>query len=328
MKNFLLSILACVVSFFVTYYGLNKYSDTILDSNTSEKTVEQNTDLDDNKEKTDEEERIVTDNDTTSIVKSDTINTPNKEKDYLVNTDINKLETDLKAWKNYTKENIELSYDFLAVDIDDNVIEKEDFLSKLKTGLYIPLKVESDEFIYKLYKLTEKADKKIGKSIRSSSSIALHYYKKEGQALPEFDFTDLDGNIFNKKTTKGKIKIIKCWFINCVVCVQEFPELNELYDHYESNNNIVFFSLAFDKSAKLKKFLSKKEFRYPVIGEQKNYMTKKLELKQYPTHLIIDEENNIIKMVSNVKALTTILDQLVGNEGFNSNDDDEIETDF
>lgn len=329
MKNFILSLLACAISFSLTFWGLNKYGKAILPHKTeqqieeiqeviTEDAIENNMQSENDDVKIDEDEEITE----TEIVEE----TPKKT--YTINANIAALEQDYKAWSNYNKENIELSYEFTPVDVDDTVIEKEDFLNRLNTGFYIPLKVDSEEFIYKLHKLSETANPKIGKSIRGSSAIAYSYFKKEGEALPEFDFVDLDGNKYNKKTTKGKIKVIKCWFINCVVCVQEFPELNDLYDRYEGNDNVAFLSLAFDKPEKLKKFLVKKEFRYPVIAEQKKYMSKKLEIKQYPTHLIVDEDNNIIKMVNNVKALTVILDQLIGSEEFNSDDEKELEIEF
>lgn len=243
------------------------------------------------------------------------------ENTYTVNVNPLEIEKNYKKWYDYTLKNIELSYEFTPVDNENVIIAKEDFLNKLKTGLYIPLKIEDDDTLYKLYKLSEQADKKIKKSIKSSSLVAYNYFKKEGQPLPDFNFTDLNGNNYSKKNVKGKIQIIKCWFINCVVCVQEFPELNELYDRYEGNENVIFLSLAFDKPEKLKIFLAKKAFRFPVIAEQKKYMTKELEIKQYPTHIIVDEDGNIVKMVSNVKALVFFVNQLVVEEDFSSEED-------
>lgn len=283
MKNLIVSIVVFVVVLLVAIFALNRY-------NNSEETggsanVEQS--------QKEEKQTYITD-----IVPSE-------------------LENDYGLWRTYNTENIELSYEFTPIDENDNIIEKEDFLNQLKTGLYIPLKVKGEQVAYKLHKLSETSNQKITRTIKSFSSIAYNYFKKEGEPLPTFQFTDLTGNQYSSESSKGKIMVIKCWFIHCVVCVQEFPELNELYDHYESNGDVMFLSLAFDKEDKLKKFLVKKEFRYPVIAEQKDYMTKKLGLKQYPGHIIVDKEGNIVKIVNNVKALITTLDKLTGSNSEN-----------
>lgn len=300
MKKLLPTLIACILSFGLISFGLNKYGHQIFgDINKTTNALEnqQNNPANNTNEELDEYED---ESDEPEVV-------------YTTNIDGKELEKDYKNWKTYNKDNIELSFEFKSIDIDNTEITKEDFLNKLKTGLYIPLKANEGDFTYKLHKLSESANEKIGRAIRGLSSIAYQYFKKEGTQLPTFKFTDLNGNIYNKSNTEGKIKVIKCWFINCVVCVQEFPELNELYDKYESNDNVVFLSLAFDKADNLKSFLSKKEFRFPVIPEQKDYM-KGLEIKQYPTHIIVDEDNNIIKMVNNVEALITIVDYLIGSQ--------------
>lgn len=301
MKNFLISLVVCIATYIGITYALKNY--------TNNQSV--------NSSVTDSVNEKLLDNQST-------------EKDlnsgeYSVNINPTEIQNDYKLWREYNSKNIELSYDFTPIDNENNIIGKEDFINKLKTGFYIPLKVDGNETSYKLYKLPEGSDEKIKKSIKSSSVLAHHYFKKEGEILPEFEFTDLTGNKYSKSSIEGRITVIKCWFINCVVCVQEFPELNELYDRYEGNENVAFISLAFDKEEKLKKFLAKKKFRYPVVGEQKNYMTKKLGIKQYPTHIIVGEDGSIIKMMNNVHALINTLDQLIDEEYYGEENETKTE---
>ncbi|TYP99458.1 peroxiredoxin [Tenacibaculum adriaticum] len=282
MKNFLISILSISISFFVTTFILQKIDNSKVPSIVVK-----------------EEQSIATEK--------------IKPIESTVKAGLAKIVVDFEKWKDYHKENIDLSTDFIGVDEDGIEIEKEDFLSNLLTGEYIPIKLPDADYMYQLYELTESSDEKISKSIKSSSTIIYSYFKKEGEPLPEFNFVDLNSNSYTSESTKGKILVIKCWFINCTVCVQEFPKLNELYDRYEGYDNVVFLSLAFDEADKLKNFLSKKEFRYPVVAEQKKYMTDEMEVKQYPTHLIIDEYGNIEKMVNNVDSLILALDTMMND---------------
>ncbi|HBI40765.1 MAG TPA: TlpA family protein disulfide reductase [Tenacibaculum sp.] len=220
------------------------------------------------------------------------------------------FQSSFKIWNQYIKNNIDLMSSFQPQDEKGKVIGKENFLAALENGLYLPESIDANDIIpvYQLTPLHSKAEEKIQRSIKSLAKKAMHYFKMEGSKLPEHDFISLKGKSFNEAQTKGKLMVIKCWFITCRVCVEEFPELNELVDKYKERN-VVFVSLAFDEKDKLQKFLKTKEFKYATIPSQRNYM-KKLKLKQYPTHIIVNGEGVIVKMVSNVKTLAMELKRL------------------
>lgn len=297
MKNFLLSLLIVSISFLCTTFILN----SLLEKNVKESTSALVT----TSEAENEEDNITQDeNDEPSELTYE----PSGDSDY------SEILLNYNKWKEYQEENIELSTDFIPLDDLGDEISKKIFLEKLKTGKYIPVKRFEEDYMYQLYKFDTDTDKKIVKDIKRISNITYSYFLEEGKAFPEFDFKDLNGNEFSTNNTRGKLLVIECWYINCTKCVQEFPKLNKLYDKYEAHENIVFLSLSFDKSAKLKKFLAKKEFRYPVVADKKEFLQNKVQAKQYPTHLIIDEYGNILKMVNNVNALTLALDTTVNGD--------------
>jgi peroxiredoxin len=215
------------------------------------------------------------------------------------------LEKDFPKWWAYYNNNIVLSSDFIAIDNFSKIISKGEFLSKLTSGEYIPLKLISkgNTNHYQLYKLDETADKSICETIKNVSTYAYNNFKMEGKAFPEFYFKDLNGLEYNNENTKGKIAVIKCWFIACKACVAEFPVLNELVEKYQNRNDIVFISLAFDQQEKLTQFLSKKPFNYAVIANQKQFLSKELGINMYPTHLIIDRNGVIRKVVNNANEM-------------------------
>ena len=166
---------------------------------------------------------------------------------------------DFMTWYNYDYYNIHLAQDFIALNTNSTVLNKTQFLNKLITGNFLSLKtaIENNIPTYKLFKLNSKHSD-IASIIIQSASSEISNYKMEGKKLPNFNFTDLNGNIYNGATTKGKIIILKCWFIHCKVCVQEFPELNELVNKNNKDKNIIFLSLASDNKYDLIDFLKKK----------------------------------------------------------------------
>lgn len=223
---------------------------------------------------------------------------------------LNELETDFMKWWNYHSSEISLANDFIGLNEISDTINKKDFLKKLTSGNYIVLKLESKDknILYKLYSLNPNSDKSIKNIIINESLINLKHYEMEGENFPEFNFIDLNNNNFSNENLKGKMIIFKTWFINCQACVAEFPELNELVKKHKNNKEIVFISLALDEKEKLVSFLKRKDFKYEVIPSQKEFIVEKLNLTTYPTHIVVDRNGVIIKVVNKASEMIDFLD--------------------
>lgn len=291
MKNIVPTVLSIIIGFSISLFALNSYSSENVkanDTKTAKKTEVKKKTKAPSKKKSE---------------KKPESKTP-------IKTNLKNIQGSFNNWNNYTKENIDLMSTFVPIDDKGVKTNKGVFLNLLRTGAFIPVKdVVKGETHYKLINLKQSADEKIKKGISGKATIAYQYFRREGKKLPRYDFVDLKGKSHNKADTEGKILVLKCWFINCKICVEEFPELNALVDKYK-DDNIEFVSLAFDKKDKLIDFLKTKSFKFSTIPEQKDYMSKKLKVKQYPTHLIVDSNGVILKMVNNVKTLTSELDRI------------------
>ena len=246
-------------------------------------------------------------------------NTPNKKdivkKEILPtslgepNIDVDKLTTDFRNWWTYHSKNISLETDFIAVNETSTEITKLEFLESLVTGNFVPIKLKKNgvEQYYKLYKLTNDTDQSIRSTIINTSAVVLNRFKMVGQQFPDFNFVDLDGDTFDNQNSLGKVTVIKCWFINCVACVKEFPELNQYVSKQEGNKEIQFISLAIDGKSALQKFVKKKPFSYSIIPEQKEFMETALNVYEYPTHFIIDKNGIIEKVYTSADHLIQYL---------------------
>jgi len=233
-----------------------------------------------------------------------------KNSDYgIPEIDSSIIQKDFMNWWEYYSANIILSSDFIPLDENSKIINKDNFLQLLTSGEYIPIKLNSSDKLiyYKLFKLEPFSAASIKPTIINESSYSFENFKREGTEFPEFNFKDLDGNVYNKENTKEKIIVLKCWFIHCHQCVQEMPELNRLVKEYENRKDIIFVSLATDTNQELERFLTKKTFNYAVVPNQKSYLTETLNISTYPTHIIINKKGLITKAVSNCKELATAL---------------------
>lgn len=118
-----------------------------------------------------------------------------------------------------------------------------------------------------------------------------------GKKAPDFSFTDIDGNLINSETTKGKVVVMNFWFAACKPCINEIPELNEIYEKYKNNKDVVFASVTFERKKKIEKFEERYPISYPVVGEAKSELYK-FNVSSYPTNLIIDKNGKYSYYIS------------------------------
>jgi peroxiredoxin len=214
-------------------------------------------------------------------------------------------------WWTYQSKNIMLSRDFIALDLQSKEISKESFLDQLVNGNYIPIRLKSNDsvYYYKLFKILPDSDTSIKATINQEAFDALKNFEMEGKPFPKFSFKDLDGNLVSNESMKGKIIVIKCWYIHCAACIKEFPDVNQLVEKYKDRKDIVFVSLAEDTPEQLKAFLARKPLSYSVIPNMKIYMNETLNLNAFPTHFILNKEGVITKVLNNYKSLEVALEK-------------------
>lgn len=219
------------------------------------------------------------------------------------------IQKNFTDWSAYQSKKIMLSRDFVALDILSKEISKESFLDQLANGNFIPIRLKSDDSIYyyKLFKIQPKSDTSIKATINQIGFDAYKNYKMEGTAFPNFSFKDLNGNLISNESMKGKIIVIKCWYIHCTPCIREFPQVNRLTEEYKDRKDIVFISLAEDSPEQLKTFLARKPLSYSVIPDMKVYMNENLQLNSFPTHFILNKEGLISKVLPNFESLEVAL---------------------
>jgi thiol-disulfide isomerase/thioredoxin len=222
------------------------------------------------------------------------------------------LSKNFRLWYDYTYHNIRLEQNFVAADTNSVTITKELFLHRLTSGQFIAIKTgrQNNVPVYQLYKQTH-PEPDIQQTMVQLAKTTLTLAAMEGKMMPEYHFTDLHGNTYSNHSTKGKVLLIKCWFIACVACVKEFPVLNKLVEKYKNHNDVQFISLASDPKRKLIQFLAKKSFSYAVIPEMDAYMQEKLMVNAYPMHLLIDRKGQIIKASNAIENIIPFLEKEV-----------------
>lgn len=197
----------------------------------------------------------------------------------------------------YKQDLLNLAAKFTPLDTAAHPISREAFLQAFASGDYLPLKVRpgKDSNTYRLYYLPDSTNKSVRNTIRYYGELYWQHYKREGETIPDFNFTDVNGVVYNKATLKDKTIDLKFWFIHCQACVEEMPELNRLVEEYREHKDVLFVSMAFDTKEQLQKFLKTTRFLYATIPVPEKFISEEMKISIYPTHMII--RNGVIQKI-------------------------------
>lgn len=114
-----------------------------------------------------------------------------------------------------------------------------------------------------------------------------------GSPLPAFRFQNMNGQIVDSKSFKGKPMLLNLWFTTCVPCIDEMPELNRLKEKYKGTD-IVFLSMTFESKEKVLNFLKKERFDFEIIPEVMEYCNQLTET--YPLNVFVNRQGMIENM--------------------------------
>lgn len=235
-----------------------------------------------------------------SCAQTQSFNNPVEDPDSILKNQTNFLK--------YYNTHIRLSENFIAYNGELKEISKENFLLQVSSGGILPLKLISKDTVrYKLYRITTSVDDIILSVLRNIGNTSYKQFIMEGKPIPKFDFTDLQGKLYNSETTRNKIIVLKFWFIGCVKCVEEMPDLNKLVETYRNREDILFISLALDKKEELLQFLKKRKFKYAVVANQRDYLSNNFDITGYPTHIIINKMGLVVKVVNSYEEMEPFL---------------------
>ena len=149
-------------------------------------------------------------------------------------------------------------------------------------------------------------------------------------AFPEFDEVDMEGNpVTSDIFADYDATIVNFWNNGCGTCIEEMPELEELYqDFRERNINLIGVGTDSGESdeqlATAKEILEEKGVTYTNVSPDpegdfyKNFIA---DIFTYPTTYIVDSEGNIVgaSIAGNVKdQLDTVearLELILGESG-------------
>jgi peroxiredoxin len=201
-------------------------------------------------------------------------------------------------------------------DENGKKISGMEVIKAMQSGEGVPVRYINNNKEIKAYVLrptTEEEKKKIKDKFKTADAT-----KNEMVGKPAKPFTvkDIKGKTYSLKDLKGKIVVLNFWFVECMPCIKEMPELNSLVKKYK-DKDVVFLGIADSDKLKITKFLKKTDFKYTIIPKEKNNkMIQDYNINSFPTHIVIDREgtvkHNFVGLNENtIDALSKMIDSLI-----------------
>ncbi|WP_276496223.1 TlpA family protein disulfide reductase [Pontibacter litorisediminis] len=109
-----------------------------------------------------------------------------------------------------------------------------------------------------------------------------------------FKIADLQGNQVSFESLKGKVVFLNIWATWCPPCIAEMPNIQKLYEKVGSEK-IAFVMLSVDEGGveKVKKFIDKKQYTFPVYLPASNF-PREFYSEAIPTTFIISPAGKIV----------------------------------
>ena len=108
-----------------------------------------------------------------------------------------------------------------------------------------------------------------------------------------WQLVDLNGKIVDFEQFRGKVIFLNFWATWCGPCLGEMPEIQKLYNIFEGNKDIVFLIVTSEDYAKVKSFIQKSQYSFPVylasFGTPRTF-----EFSSIPTTFVVNKKGQIV----------------------------------
>ena len=119
----------------------------------------------------------------------------------------------------------------------------------------------------------------------------------EGDATPDADFFDLDGNLHHLSEFKGKYMLLDFWSIGCGYCIVALPEMKQMHEQYADRLAIV--SLNVDNDARWRRASKEHEITWNNWNEGKGMggLSVNYRVSGIPHYVLLNPEGIVERQI-------------------------------
>lgn len=113
---------------------------------------------------------------------------------------------------------------------------------------------------------------------------------KVGEPLVKFEYSDIDGHVWNNEILKGKVYVINIWQSECGPCRREMPILSEWKERYP---DVVFLSASRHNKEEILSVISQHKFTWTHLRDASDLVAL-VRQEGFPLTIVVDK-NGIVR---------------------------------
>lgn len=159
-------------------------------------------------------------------------------------------------------------------------------------------------FVFALASCTSNEKKEESKAIEQEQSSTDNNMAAATVYLPSFSIKDVNDNIVNMQSLKGKKVFVNLWASWCPPCKREMPSIEKLYRSVDTSK-VKFLLISFDDQFELaKKYVSSKKLKLPIYYPTENPPAL-FNVQGIPATFIFNENGELIKQIEGMENYDT-----------------------
>ncbi len=117
--------------------------------------------------------------------------------------------------------------------------------------------------------------------------------KSEQKRFKDYNWSlkTMDNQLFDFKSTKGKVVLVSFWATWCPPCIAEMPSMQLLHNDYK--NKIEFVFVSNEKSSVINAFKAKNSYTFKIYSAVTEY-PEFFNVKTIPRTFLIDKEGYVV----------------------------------
>jgi peroxiredoxin len=109
----------------------------------------------------------------------------------------------------------------------------------------------------------------------------------------DFGLSDLQGNKWQLSSLKGKVVLLNFWATWCPPCRKEMPDLQALYERFQSKG-LVVLAVSDEDAAKVRAYAESSKWTFPVLLDPESTVSKLYRLESLPKSFVYDRDGKLV----------------------------------
>jgi thiol-disulfide isomerase/thioredoxin len=129
---------------------------------------------------------------------------------------------------------------------------------------------------------------RIASNERAPDLVRIH------QPAEDFPFRTLNGKVERLSDLKGKVVFVNLWGTWCIQCVAEMPTVQELYNRYRNDPDVVFLIISrMDSPATVRSYARRHHYDLPFYAMDDDEIPVSMRLNQFPATFLYAPDGSL-----------------------------------